>query len=225
MRVEQSTRKGKARAPAPEVCTRCIEKMLLCKLGTGKSTSCQVCKAAKAWCKRPGEEEVELKVVLWRKHTKMEWPCGEKKKMQMKKSLKGSEKSNRGLVVKEVGGSTLRAELKLLFWGLFMLLNCQNDLLEVLLEVKTQKVTLLLSIEINEMEEIDEEEVMEVDEEEVRELSMEGPKEVEELEEGPGKVEGSKQGVEASGSAEVEKGSQSAESAESGRNGGDDMEV
>ena len=124
MRVEQSTRKGKARAPAPEVCTRCIEKMLLCKLGTGKSTSCQVCKAAKAWCKRPGEEEV-----------------------------------------------------------------------------------------------------MEVDEEEVRELSMEGPKEVEELEEGPGKVEGSKQGVEASGSAEVEKGSQSAESAESGRNGGDDMEV
>ena len=123
MRVEQSTGKGKARALAQEVCARCIEKMLLCELGTGKSTSCQVCKAAKAWCKRPGEEEVELKVVLQRKHREMESPCGEKKKVQMKELLKGLEKSNRGLVVKEVRGLILKAELKLLFWGLFMLLE------------------------------------------------------------------------------------------------------
>ena len=96
-------------------------------------------------------------------------------------------------------------ELKLLFQGLFMQLDCQNNLLEVLLEVKTQEVTLLLGVKVNEMEEMDEEEVVEVDKEEVRELSTEGPKEAEESEEGPGKVEGSKQGAEASESLEVAK--------------------
>ena len=65
--MEQSARKGKVRVLAPEVCTRCIKKMLLCKPGTGKSTSCQACKVAKAQCKRPGEEEMELKVVHQRK--------------------------------------------------------------------------------------------------------------------------------------------------------------
>ena len=63
MRVEQSAGKGKVRVLAPEVCTRCIEKMLLCKLGTGKSMLCQACKVVKVQCERPGEEEVEPKVV------------------------------------------------------------------------------------------------------------------------------------------------------------------
>ena len=49
----------------------------------------------------------------------------------------------------------LLCELKLLFWGLFTWLDCQNDLLEDLLEVKTQEVVLLLSTEVNETEETD----------------------------------------------------------------------
>ena len=47
VRVEQSAGKGKVRVLAPKVCTRCIEKMLLCKLGTGKSMLCQACKVVK----------------------------------------------------------------------------------------------------------------------------------------------------------------------------------
>ena len=208
-----------------EVCARCVEKMLLCEPGTGKSMSCQACKAAKVQCERPGEKEVEPKVVCWRKCTEVESPCDEKKKAWMEESLKGLEKSNGGLAVKKVGVSTLSAELKLLFRGLSTWLNHQNDLLEDLLEIKTQKVTLVLGMEVNEMEEMDEEEGMEVDKEEVRELLMEGPKEAEESEEGPGKVEESKQGAEVSGSVEVEKGLQSMESTESGGNRDDEMEV
>ena len=200
------------------MCARCIKKILLCELGTGKSTSCQACKVVKVQCERPGEEEVELKVVCWRKCMEVELPHG-KKKAWMEELSKGLKKSNGGPAVKEIGGLILGAELKPLFRGLFAQLNHQNNLLEDLLEVKTQEVVLLLGTEVNEMEETDEEKDMEVNEEEVRELSMEGPKEAEELEEGPGKAEGSKQGV------EVEKGSQSVESMESGGNGGNDMEV
>lgn len=206
--------------------------MLLCKPGTGKSMSSQACQVVKAWCERPGEEP-EPKVVHWRKHTEVELPCSEKKKVQTEELLKGSEKSDGGLAVKEVGVLILGVELKLLFQGLFTQLDCQNNLLEVLLEVKTQEVTLLLGVEVNEMEEMDEEEVVEVDKEEVRELSTEGPKEAEESEEGPGKVEGSKHGVEALGSVEVakagaEKGlevEKGLQSAESGGSGDDEMEV
>ena len=208
-----------------EVCARCVEKMLLCEPGTGKSMSCQACKAAKVQCERPGEKEVEPKVVCWRKCTEVESPCDEKKKAWMEESLKGLEKSNGGLVVKEVRGSTLRVELKLLFQGLFTQLNHQNNLLEDLLQVKTQEVALLLGMEVNEMEEMDKEEDVEVNKEEVRELLTEGPKEVGESEEGPGKVEESKQGAEVSGSVEVEKGLQSMESTESGGNRDDEMEV
>ena len=222
MRAEQSAGKGKVRAPALEVCARCIEKMLLCELGTGKSTLCQVCMAAKAWHERLGEEEAELKVVCWRKCTEVESPHGEKKKVWMEELLKPSEKSNGGLAVKEVGELTLGVELKLLFWGLFMQLNRQNNLLEV----KTQDVMLLLGMEVNEMEEMDEEDIAEVDDEEVRELSTEGPKEVEELEEGPGKAEGLESAEVAKARVEkgleVEKGSQSMES---GGSGDDEMKV
>ena len=233
VRAEQSARKGKARAPVPEVCARCIKKMLLCELGTGKSTSCQACKVAKAWCERLEEEEMELKVVHRRKCMKVELPCSKKKKVQTEELSKGSEKSNGGLVVKEVRGSTLRVELKLLFQGLFTQLNHQNNLLEDLLQVKTQEVVLLLGMEVNEMEEMDKEEDVEVNKEEVRELLTEGPKEVGESEEGPGKVEGSKHGVEALGSVEVakagaEKGlevKKGLQSAESGGSRDDEMEV
>ena len=162
----------------------------------------------------------------------VESPCSEKKKVQTEELLKGLEKSDGGLVVKEVGVSILSAKLKLLFQELFAQLDHQNNLLEV----KTQEVVLLLGMEVNKTEEMDEEEDMEVDEEELRELLMEGPKEVERLEEGPRKVEGSKQGAEASGSSEVakvgvekglevEKGSQSVGSMESGGNEDDKMEV
>ena len=139
------------------------------------------------------------------------------------------KKSDGGPVVKEVGMLTLSAELKLLLWGLFIWLNCQNNLLEDLLKVKTQEVMLLLDAEVNEMEEMYEEEGMEVDEEEVRELSTEGPKEVQGLEKGLEKVEGSrslevaKAGTE--DSTEVEKGLQSSESMDSGGNGDDEMEM
>ena len=85
----------------------------------------------------------------------VESPHGKKKKVWTEELFKGSEKSNGGPVVKEVGGLTFRAELKLLFWGLFTWLDCQNDLLEDLLEVKTQEVALLLSTEVNETEETD----------------------------------------------------------------------
>ena len=80
MRAEQSTGKGKARTPVPEICTRCVKKILLCELGTGKSTSCLVCLAVKAWYERPGEEESELKVVHQRKRTEVELPHSKKKK-------------------------------------------------------------------------------------------------------------------------------------------------
>ena len=88
---------------------------------------------------------------------------------------------------------------------------------------------LLLDVEVNEMEEMYEEEGMEVGEEEVRELSTEGHKEVQELEKGLEKMEGSrslevaKAGAE--DSTEVEKGLQSSESMDSGGNGDDEMEM
>ena len=216
--------KGKGKGPGPGGVHQGVKKMLLCKPGTGKSMSSQACQVVKAWCERPGEEP-EPKVVHWRKHTEVESPCSEKKKVQTEELLKGSEKSDGGLAVKEVRVLILGAELKLLFQGLFVWPNCQNDLLEVLLEVKTEEVMLLLGVEVNKMEEIDEEEDMEVNEEEVRELSMEGPKEAEESEKGPSKAEGSKQGMEALESAEAEKGSQSMKSTESGGNGDDETEV
>ena len=56
VQAEQGTRKGKVRVPVPEVCARCIEKMLLCETETGKPTLCQACKTAKVQCKRPREE-------------------------------------------------------------------------------------------------------------------------------------------------------------------------
>ena len=139
------------------------------------------------------------------------------------------KKSDGGPVVKKVGMLTLSAELKLLLWGLFIWLNCQNNLLEDLLKVKTQEVMLLLDAEVNEMEEMYEEEGMEVDEEEVRELSTEGHKEVQELEKGLEKMEGSRSlevaNTGAEDSTEVEKGLQSSESMDSGGNGADEMEM
>ena len=160
-----------------------------------------------------------------RKHTEVELPHSEKKKMQMEELSNGLEKSDGGPAVKEIRALTLGAELKLLFQGLFAWLDCQNNLLENLLEIKTQEVMLLLGVEVNEMEETDKEEDAEVDEKEVRKLSIEGPREVEELEKGPRKAEASKQGVEASVSEEVEKGLQSVESTESGGNRDNEMEV
>ena len=92
--------------------------MLLCELGTGKSTSCQACKIVKVQCERLEKEEAELKVVCWRKHMKVELPHG-KKKVWMEELSKGSKKSDGGPAVKEIGGLTLRADLKPLFGGLF----------------------------------------------------------------------------------------------------------
>ena len=139
------------------------------------------------------------------------------------------KKSDGGPVVKKVGMLTLSAELKLLLWGLFTWFNCQNNLLEDLLKVKTQEVMLLLDVGVNEMEEMYEEEGMEVDEEEVRELSTEGHKEVQELEKGLEKMEGSRSlevaNTGAEDSTEVEKGLQSSESMDSGGNGDDEMEM
>ena len=143
----------------------------------------------------------------------------------MEELSNGLEKSDGGPAVKEIRALTLGAELKLLFQELFAWLDCQNNLLENLLEIKTQEVMLLLGVEVNEMEETDKEEDAEVDEKEVRKLSIEGPREVEELEKGPRKAEASKQGVEASVSEEVEKGLQSVESTESGGNRDNEMEV
>ena len=77
MRAEQSAGEGKVRAPVLEVCARCIKKMLLCELGTDKSTLCQACKAVKVQCERLGEEEVEH----WRKCMEVELPHGKKKKV------------------------------------------------------------------------------------------------------------------------------------------------
>ena len=150
--------------------------------------------------------EPEPKVVCQRKHTVVKLPHSDKKKVQMEESFNGSKKSDGGPAVKEIRAWTLGAELKLLFQGLFAWLNCQNDLLENLLEVETQEVMLLLGVEVNKMEETDKEEDAEDDEKEVRKLSTEGPREVEELKKGPRKAEASKQGVEASVSEEIEKG-------------------
>ena len=134
-------------------CQWCQDHGLECKLGPGKSTSCEECREAKVKCEHPGDEKLEQK----RKRARVEeveaGPSGSKRP---KKTLE--ERSNGFAELAEVLGAGLKA--------ISDALSKQGRLLQELVELEAEKVELMqLDRWASEDEEDEEEEETEEGEE------------------------------------------------------------
>ena len=125
-------------------CHRCANCRFDCELGLGKSMSCMPCIEAKAKCVQPGADKPEVK---WqRKHAEEEDNNDKsqekpKKKVRRESELEAGPSRRKGL--KESEGSKMAgpdSELQKLLRRLLARFDCQNNLLEELVELKTAKL-------------------------------------------------------------------------------------